>query len=227
MHRRRALLAAALLALCALALAGSSSSAAAAPADDLREVLRDWQPDHDIADCRFTRAQLVNARDVAGTLTDFDSYAPGFRDEVRREIVRHDGGGCRGVVLQPSGARNRSRLRSIRIVAIKPRGGARESVTIRNAGRGAVSLKGATLRDRRGNRLRLPAVGKLKGRRSLLVVTGCARGRRRPALLGSRLFACRSRGIWDDRGDVVKVVDSGGTVVAQRGFGSLRGVPRF
>jgi hypothetical protein len=209
------------------ALVAGASSAAAAPADDLRAVLRDWQPDHDIANCRFTRAQLVNARDVAAALTDFDSYAPGFRDEVLREIARHDAGDCRGVVPSPSGARNRSRLRSIRIVAIKPKGGTLENVTIRNAGPGAVSLKGATLRDRRGNRLRLPAVGKLKGKRSLLVVSGCARGRRKPARLGSRLFACRSRGIWDDRGDVVKVVDSRGTVVAQRGYGSLRSVPRF
>jgi len=219
---RPALVAATLLALCA-----GSSSAGAAPADDLRAVLRDWQPDHDITDCRFTRAQLVNARDVAATLPDFDSYAPGFRDEVRREIARYDGGGCRGVARSPSGARKRSRLRSIRIVAIKPKGGTLESVTIRNAGRGAVSLKGATLRDRGGNRLRLPAVGTLTGRRALLVVTGCARGRKRPVRLGARLFACRSRGIWDDRGDVVKVVDSRGTVVAQRGYGSLRGVPRF
>ena len=204
-----------------------TSNALAAPADDLRAVLRDWQPDHDIADCRFTRAQLVNARDAAGTLPDFDSYAPGFRDEAIREIARHDSGGCRGVVPSPSDARNRSRLRSIRIVAIKPKGGARESVTIRNAGSRAVSLRGATLRDRSGHRLRLPAVGKLTGRRSLLVVTGCARGRRKPVRLGSRLFACRSRGVWDDRGDVVKVVDAGGTVVAQRGYGRLRGVPRF
>ncbi|MCA1683158.1 MAG: hypothetical protein LC685_04115, partial [Actinobacteria bacterium] len=85
----------------------------------------------------------------------------------------------------------------------------------------------ATLRDRSGNRLRLPAVGKLKSRRSLLVVTGCARGHRKPVRLGARLYACRSRGIWDDRGDVVKVVDALGTVVAQRGYGSLRGVARF
>ncbi len=217
----------AVAAMAAAALLPTASSPAA-PADDFRAVFADWRPDGAITACRFTRAQLVNARDQAGTLTDFDGYAPGFRDQTRREIARHDAGGCRGVAPQPSNAlRNRSRLRSIRIVAIKPKGGTRESVTIRNAGRGAVSLKGATLRDRSGNRLRLPAVGKLKGRRSLVVVTGCARRHKKPARLGARLFACRSRGVWDDRVDIVKVVDARGTVVAQRGYGSLRGVTRF
>jgi len=98
-------------------------------------------------------------------------------------------------------------------------------VTIRNTGRGAVRLKGATLRDRSGKKLRLS--GRLAGRRSLRVVTGCARGARRPRRVGSRLFACRTGRMWDDRGDVAKVVDARGTVVAQRGYGTFRTVARF
>jgi hypothetical protein len=59
------------------------------------------------------------------------------------------------------------------------------------------------------------------------VVTGCAPGRRKAKRIGSRLFACRKGRLWDDRGDVVKIVDSRGTVVAQRGYGTLRRVARF
>jgi Zn-finger nucleic acid-binding protein len=36
-----------------------------------------------------------------------------------------------------------------------------------------------------------------------------------------------SRGVWDDRGDVVKLVDRRGLVVRQAGYGSWRGVVRF
>ena len=216
---------AALLAVLALAGAGPAP-ALAAPADDYRAVFRDWQPDGDVTACRFSRAQLVNARNVAATVTDFDSYAPGFREEVGRELARHHARGCTGVA-RPGARRNRSPLRSLRIVAIRPKGGAGESITIRNGGRRAVNLKGATLRDRAGNRLRLSAAGRLGARRSLRVVTRCARARRKPARLGSRLQACGSRRLWDDRGDVVKVVDARGTVVAQRGYGRLRGVVRF
>ena len=223
--RRRSLGAAAAFALLAALLTGPA--AYAAPNDDFRAVFADWQRDQNITDCRFTRTQLVNAGNVAGTLPDFDSYAPGFRTEVTRELARHSSGGCSGISPQSDARRRRSALRSVRIVAIRPKGGGGESVTIRNTGRRAVSLRGATLRDRRGGRLRLGAAGRLRGRRSLQVVTGCARGLRRPARRGARLFACRSGRLWDDRGDVVKLVDSRGTVVSQRGYGTLRRVARF
>jgi len=196
-----------------------AASAPAAPGD-YRAVFRDWQPDKKITPCRFTRAQLVNARRVAATVTDFDSYAPGFREEIRRQIARRDAGGC-------SRARARSALRMVRIARIRPRGGLGESVTIRNTGRRAVSLRGATLRDRGGRRLRLTGAGKLGGRRSLRVVTGCARGRTRPTRSGFSFFACRRGRLWDDSGDVVKVRDSRGTLIAQRGYGRLRGVAGF
>lgn len=212
------------LALAALALAGAPA-ALAAPTDDFRAVLADWQPDHDVTACRFTRAQLVNADAVAGTLADFDSYAPGFRDEVRREIARYDAGGCRGV-SPDSPARARSPLAKLRITKIRPKGGLRESVTIRNAGAGSVRLSRATLRDRGGHRVRL-GNGRLGARRSLRVFTGCARGHRKAYRRGSRLYACLRRRVWDDRGDLVKVVDGRGVTVAQRGYGRLRRLARF
>ncbi len=217
-----------MVALATAALLVTAPNALAAPADDFRAVFGDWRPDGRITPCRFTRAQLGNARNVSRTTTDFDSYAPGFREEVGRELARHDAGGCKGIAPQPSSARrNRSALRSVRIVAIRPEGGALESVTIRNGGRRAVSLRGATLRDRAGRRLSLRSAGKLGARRSLRVISGCARARKRPVRLGTRLFACRAGQVWDDRGDVVKLVDPRGTVVAQRGYGRLRGVARF
>jgi hypothetical protein len=202
------------------------ASGLAAPVDDYRAVLADWQQGQDVTPCRFTRPQLLNARNQAGAVPDFDSYAPGFREEVTQEIARHDRGGCRGVSPQtPVSRRERSALRAIRITAIRPRGGSRESVTIRNTSRRAVRLRGATLRDRSGKRIRLS--GRLAGRRTLRVLTGCAGARKRPARLGAQLFACRSGRLWDDRGDVVKVVDARGIVVAQRGYGTLRAVTRF
>ena len=224
MEIRRGLARAALSALLVLAIVGTSS-AVAAPNDDYREVFRDWQPDGDVAACRFSRAQLVNARNVAATVIDFDSYAPGFKDEVGREVARHDARGCSGVTA-PSARRTRSALRSVRIVAINPKGGGGESVTIRNSGRRAVSLRGATLRDRAGNRVRLGA-GRLGARRSLRVITGCLGAARKPVRRGTSLYACRSRRLWDDRGDVVKVVDARRILVAQRGYGRLRRVVRF
>ena len=214
-----------LLLLLALAAAGPPP-ALAGPNEDFLAVYNDWKPDGDVASCRFTRAQLVNARNVAAGIQDFDSYAPGFRDEVGREIARYDSGGCSGISPDTT-ARNSSPLRRVRITRISPKGGKRESVTIRNRGSRSVSLRGATLRDRRGNRIRFPRSTRLRAGRSLKVITGCARGRRRPFRRGSLFWACRRKLVWDDRGDVVKLVDSRRTVVTQRGYGTYRGVRRF
>lgn len=207
------------------ALLLSASSAVAAPADDFRAVFDDWRPDGQITDCGFTRAQLGNAAAVSSG-GDFNSYAPGFRDEVAREIARHDAGGCAGIAPRSPAARRRSALRRLRIGTIRPRGGLKESVIIRNTGSGSVSLRGATVRDRSGRRLKLGS-GRLGARRSLRVFTGCAKGRRKAYRRGSRLYACQRRTVWDDRGDVVKIVDSRRVVVAQRGYGRYRRVARF
>ncbi len=115
----------------------------------------------------------------------------------------------------------------MRITRIRPRGGLWESVTIRNSGSRGVNIGRATLRDRRGNRIRIPRGTRLGARISLRVITGCARGSRRAVRRGSRLYACRRSPLWDDRGDVVKVVDTRGTVVAQRGYGRLRSFVRI
>jgi len=74
-----------------------ATAALAAPLDDFKAVFADWRSDGDVTACRFPKATLVNARNLASSNADFDSYAPGFRDEVGREIARHDSGGCRGI----------------------------------------------------------------------------------------------------------------------------------
>lgn len=220
--------------LAAVAIAGVALAAvpapagSAAPADDYRAVFDDWRGDQDVTACRFSRTRLANARDVARSVGDPDSYAPGFREEVERELARHAKGGCRGVAPEPpESQRARSPLRRVRIVRVLARGGSGESVTIRNSGSRRVSLAQASLRDLRGARLQLPRGTMLHGRRSLRVVTGCARGASRPVRRGPSLFACRRRGLWDDRGDVVKLVDPSGIVVAQSGYGTLRRMARF
>ena len=211
-----------------LVAALGAPAAHAAPIDDYRAVADDFRGDGDITPCRFSRQQLVSAGLVAGGVPDFDRYAPGFRAEVAREIARHDSGGCSGVSTPPdTSERASSPLRRVKIAGIRPRGGLAESVTIRNGNSRSVTIGRATLRDRRGNRVRIPRGTRLGARRSLRIITGCARGRRRAVRRGSRLYACRRSRVWDDRGDVVKVVDARGIVVAQRGYGRLRRVVRF
>src|SRR5215207_41257 len=109
------------LLLLAMLLAAFAPGALAAPADDYRAVANDFRGDGDITACRFTRGQLVNARSVAGSIQDLDSYAPGFRTELAREIALHDAGGC-------SARRARSPLKAVRIVSIRPKGRLLESV---------------------------------------------------------------------------------------------------
>jgi hypothetical protein len=90
-----------------------------------------------------------------------------------------------------------------------------------------VSLKGLSLRDRTGKRVRLPR-RKLGRGRKLRVITGCLGKRKRPVRRKGRFYACRKRGqLWNDKGDVVKIVDRSGKVLAQRGYKRFRGVPRF
>ena len=187
-------------------------------------MFNDYRTDRDVTPCKFTRAQLVNARAVASSVTDFDNYVPGFRTEVQREINRHDSGGC-----SASGPGNPAGgslpTRRLRIVKIRPRGSLRESVTIKNVAGARVRLSGLSLRDRAGGRIRLPRKAALRPGRTLRVYTGCAKGRRRAVRRGARFFACRRRPLWDDRGDVVRLV-RGGTLLARRGYGRFRRVKR-
>ena len=214
-------------AMAAAALLPTASSPAA-PADDAREVFADWRPDGTITACRFTRDQLANTLTALGGV-DLDYYAPGFRQEVSREIARHDSGACRGIVPDTpaaAAARARSALKRLRIASIRPKGGLKECVTIRNPGSSGVGLGGATLRDRSGQRLTLGR-GRLGAGGSLRVYTGCAKGRKKASRRGSRLYACRKKRVWNDGGDVVKIVDGRGVAVAQQGYGRFRSVFRF
>lgn len=217
-----------LLGLALLATLAAVPTASAGPIEDFRDVFVDYADNMDVTACKFTRRQLQNARDTAPA--DLETYAPGFTAEVDTEIRRHDSGGCApsnaGPGGQGQGGQGRRRAARLRIVRIRPRGGRRESVTIRNAGNAGARLRGYTLRDRSGKRVRLPR-GTLRAGRSLRVFTGCARNRRRPVRRGGRFFAC-ARGLrWDDRGDVVKLVTPRGKVIAQRGYGSRRRARRI
>ncbi len=99
-------------------------------------------------------------------------------------------------------------------------------MTVKNLGRRTAKLRGITLRDRGGARVRLGRA-RLGPRKSLRVFTGCAKGKRRFIRLKSRVFACRKRTVWNDRGDVVRLVASGGTLLSRVGYGRFRSVQRF
>jgi hypothetical protein len=191
------------------------------PEGDFQRVFKDWEPDGVITPCAFTRRQLQSALNVAAQVGDFDAYAPGFRDAVRQEIRRIDSGGCAGLSKQ-----SKLTIRRIKGKVRKGRSKKREFVTIRNVGNDGAALRGMTLRDKSGNRIRLPRFT-LKANRTLRVTTRCSGRSRKPRRRGHRFFACRKRQIWNDKGDVVKIVNAEGVVLAQRGFGRFKGVPRF
>jgi hypothetical protein len=214
MHLARAL---ALVVLVAC-LAPVSVAGAATPEDDARQVGDDYKPDADVTPCRFTRAQLVNALNVASSVQDFDNYVPGFRDEVRAEIARIDAGGCKAKPAKPAA--------NLKIVKVRPRRALRESVTVKNLGKRTAKLRGVTLRDGSGTRVRLGRA-RLGPGKSLRVFTGCAKGKRRFIRIRSRAFACRRRTVWNDGGDVVRLFTSGGTLLSRVGYGRFSSVQRF
>lgn len=92
-----------------------------------------------------------------------------------------------------------------RIAGVKP---ARERVRITNSGGTPAKVGGMRLRDRQGNTIRL--------RRGLQIAPGAT-------------IAVRSgaRAIWDDRGDIARLVAKDGAVVSQYGYGRYRGRRRF
>ena len=101
-------------------------------------------------------------------------------------------------------------------------------MTIKNVVRGSIALRRLSLRDRSGNRILLPFNGTLAAGRTLRVITGCLEGRVRPTRRRGRFYACGTRTqLWNDSGDVVKVVGTAGAVVAQRGYKRFGNVPRF
>lgn len=180
-------------------------AAIGSPAADLAAVSRDYTRDQRITPCRFTKRQLEGARSKIGQ--DVESYATGIDRAIAREIKRWRDGGCRG----------RHPVR-VRIVAVAPRGAARdESVTIRNVSSKRISLRGYLLRDADDHTLRLGAIKLAEGRR-LRVVTGCRRGHRGAVRRGSRYYACRATAFWDDAGDVVQLLGPGGGLLSQKRY---------
>ena len=91
-----------------------------------------------------------------------------------------------------------------KIVGVKAK---RERVLIRNVGATPARVGGLRLRDRQRNTIRLP--------RGLRIAPGGT-------------IAVRSRRpIWDDRGDIARLVAKDGTVVSQYGYGRFRNRKRF
>jgi hypothetical protein len=134
---------------------------------------------------------------------------------LRAEIARHNAGGCKAKPVA-----------NLKIVRVRPRGGLRESVTVKNLGKRTAKLGGITLRDRAGARLRLGRA-RLGPGKSLRVFTGCAKGKRRFIRLRARVFVCRRKTVWNNGGDVVRLVRSGGTLLSRVGYGRFRSVKRF
>ncbi len=190
-----------------LVAAALAPNAAATPAGDVRSVLRDYSRDDKITPCRFTRGQLESARALISQ--DIETYAKGIRPALTREIKRWKDGGCKG---------RGTAARKLRIVAIKADGGpGEESVTIRNTGRKAISLRGFALRDGADHTLKLSST-KLKAGRKLKIVTGCRKGHRSAVRRGSSYYACRKTEVWDDAGDIVELLGAGGGLLAQKKY---------
>lgn len=111
----------------------------------------------------------------------------------------------------------------LRIVALHARGKARrESVTIENVSRRTVDLRGYSLRDRTGRRIRFGRGLRLRPDATLRVVTGCAAGRREAFRRRTRFYACRKRELWNDVGDVVRLHGPRGRLISSRGYGRFK-----
>jgi len=188
---------------------------------DFFTVYADWLDDGALTRCGHPKQRLQHTLSEANKVPNFDAHVPGLRNAVRAQLRAINAGRCAAVL---PGA--------LRIVRIRSRGGPRdplaEYVTIKNVVRGSVALRRLSLRDRSGNRILLPFNGRLGAGRTLRVITGCLEGRPRPTRRGGRFYACKTRAqLWNDAGDVVKIVGTGGAVVAQRGYKRFGSIPRF
>jgi lamin tail-like protein len=191
----------------ALSAAILAPPAAASPAGDLKSVLQDYSRDDRITACRFTQRQLETVRGQISS--DIETYAKGIRPALNREIKRWKNGGCKG--KGPATTK-------LRIVAVKAAGGpGKESVTIKNTGRKAISLGGFALRDADDHTLKFRAT-KLAAGRKLQVITGCRKGHKGAIRRGSRYYACRTNEVWDDADDTVELLGRGGGLVARKTY---------
>lgn len=181
-------------------------NALASPAADLSSIGRDYAGDQRITPCRFTKDQLKAARHEI--TPDIETYATGLREAITRAIGRWTSGDCRG---KRGGAR-------LSIVVVRPKGEAgEESVTIKNLTRKAVNLRNYALRDTTDHTLKLRALT-LRAGRTLRVVTGCRSGHRGVLRRGSSYYACRSKQVWDDAGDLVELLGPGGGLLASKRY---------
>ena len=83
----------------------------------------------------------------------------------------------------------------------------RDRVRIANKGGEPASVGGMRLRDRQGNTVKLPRVRIAPG--------------------GTIVVGSGGRDVWDDDGDVARLVAKGGRVVSQYGYGRYEGRRRF
>lgn len=155
--------------------------------DDYRAVHNDWERDGKITPCKWTVAQLKNAREIADDNPD-DTYNS-FPDRVDDEIARWRRGECAA---------------HAQIAGVKPKTG---RVRLVNRFSSTVNVGGMRLRDRQGNSIRLP------------------RGMRIPP--GGSVLAYSEHRIWDDGGDIARLVTKSGKVLSQYGYGRFSGRKRF
>jgi hypothetical protein len=186
--------------------------AGASPASDFAAVIKDYRSDRDITPCLFTQAQLESARTQLGP--DANAYVPGLGVEIGREVKRWKDGDCSPKRVAAA------RGPDVRIVKIASKGAARkESVTLRNYGSKTVNLRGYVLRDAGDHAIKFKKTT-IKPKRSLVVVTGCRKGARKAVRKGTRYYACRSKEVWDDAGDVVQLVNAKGGLLSQKTYGT-------
>ena len=202
----------------ALFVWGPATAAADLSSDYLR-VRADWQAHHGkITRCRFTDAELSNVLTAISANPD-ENYSD-FRPAVEGELARIKAKLCRGTVAES--ARKSSPLDPATISKIKGKGGPKqELVVLANSSKKKLSLKGATLRNRAGRKLKLPRGASIARRGKLSVRTGCGRSGK------TTVFTCAKKGFWEDKGDVARLYDRSKVAAAQTGFGKFEGVYSF
>jgi hypothetical protein len=190
-----------------VAVAVLAPAAAGSPEADLASVSSDYARHEKVTPCRFTQPQLKSARGQISQ--DVETYAKGLRPAIEREIKRWKDGGCKG---KRAGAAN------LRIVVVTAKGGPQnESVTIKNAGKKAVDLRGYALRDAADHTLEFRRT-KLAAGRKLRVLTGCRSGHSSAVRRGTTYYVCRKNEVWDDAGDTVELLGPGGGLLATKTY---------
>ena len=199
-----------------LALAGG---AVADVSSDYLHARADWQAHKGkITRCRFTANELNNVLTAISANPD-ENYSD-FRPAVEGELARIAAKLCRGIV--PESARRSSPLDAATIAKLKGSGGpARELVVLKNSSRKRLRLKGATLRNRAGRKLKLPKRAAIGPRGKLTVRLACGKARNRT------VYLCAARAFWVDKGDVAVLYDRAKVAAAQAGFGKFESIYRF